>query len=64
MSGRDDAMQIGSNGDIEMSIGNANDVKKPCTLNKHGYCIEHKIKGDRSEVKYRAWRKKKYHARR
>ena len=60
MSGCDDAMQIGSNGDIEMSIGDASNVQNPCTLNKRGYCVEHKTKGDRSEVKYRAWRKKKY----
>ena len=50
MSGCDDAMQIGSNGDIEMSIGDASNVKKPCTLNKRRYCLEHKNKCDRSEV--------------
>ena len=60
MSRGDDAMQTDGNDDAEMSGGDASMNKKPCTMNKRGYCIEHKIKGDRSEIKYKAWRKKKY----
>ena len=52
-------------GDVVTSVEQNNEVcvksvKELCKHNKRGYCIEHKVKGNRSEVKYKAWRKKKY----
>ena len=52
-------------GDVVTSVEQNNEVcvknvKELCKHNKRGYCIEHKVKGNRSEIKYKAWRKKKY----
>ena len=36
------------------------DMVEQCTYDKKGVCNKHGVKGDRSEVKTRTWRKKKF----
>ena len=33
-------------------------MKVKCSHNKRGYCLQHKIKGDRREAKHKAWEKR------